>query len=356
MDSTWEKIKPYITLTNIIYIILLSFSCYMLINYLTDMVDGADVKRGIGLFAICLDLGAQYVFMTALIEWGRGRWKKRLYKHRIAAIVLLLIFGLYESCFAVPSSISFFLVQVDKKEKVNQTITDQTNENRDKLKDIKDELAALNIGLAAEAKTTIRQNGQAIIDRKKELQAQRDAIENNNKETAQIQDKIITGAVNSFKVTADNFGINEKLAKVLTFGISILLLRVLMILFCIKIKGERVAAAAKEVSKSTLPDTLLEENLKEVLPSNLNNYKKELLEFTEALFGDNKKLKGDPVVSKKTGIPTERCAKYRKYLSKLHIEDTPVISKKQGGSVSNFPKEVIQNFIIGGAKHDPSFS
>ena len=73
---------------------------------------------------------------------------------------------------------------------------------------------------------------------------------------ARIQDKIITGAVNSFKVTADNFGINEKLAKVLTFGIAIFLLRVLMILFCIKIKGERVPAMLKEVSKSTLPDTL----------------------------------------------------------------------------------------------------
>jgi hypothetical protein len=121
----------------------------MLINYLTDMVDGSDVKRGIGLFAICLDLGAQYVFITTLTEWSRGRWKKGIYKHRIAALILLLIFGLYETCFAVPSSISFFLVQVDKKEKTNQAIIDQANDNRDKLQDIKDELAALNIGLAA---------------------------------------------------------------------------------------------------------------------------------------------------------------------------------------------------------------
>ncbi len=267
MNNTWERIKSYLTLTNLIYLILLSFSCYMLINYLTDMVDGTDVKLGIGLFAICLDMGAQYVFITALIEWSRGRWKKGLYKHRIAAIVLLLIFGLYESCFAVPSSISFFLVQVDIKEQVNRTIADQTNDNRDKLKDIKDELAALNIGLAAEAKTTIRQNGQAIIDRKKELQAQWDAIENDNKETARIQDKIFTGAINSFKVTADNFGINEKFAKVLTFGIAIFLLRILMILFCIKIKGERLAAiTATKNTESETCETKFEKDETETEP------------------------------------------------------------------------------------------
>jgi hypothetical protein len=323
----------------------------MLINYLTDMVDGSDVKRGIGLFAICLDTGAQYVFITALTEWSRGQWKKRLYKHRIAAIILLLIFGLYETCFAFPSSISFFLVQVDKKEKANQALITQVTDNRDKLKDINDELAALNIGLMAEAKTTIRQNGQSIIERKKELQKQRDELEKGNGKTAKVIDKIATSAVNSFDVTAENFGIPKRRAKVLTFGIAIFLLRVLMILFCIKIKGEQVVAV-----KSTLPGTPPEENPEEVLRGDSDNYKKELLDFIEALFGDNKKLNGDPVVSQKTGIPPERCAKYRKYLSELHIGDKPAIHKSQGGSVSNFPKEELRDFIKGGITHDPSFS
>ena len=244
MLNTWQKIKPYITLTNIIYCILISFSCYMLINYLTDMVDGSDVKRGIGLFAICLDLGAQFVFITALTEWNRGKWKKGLYKYRIAAVILLLIFGLYETCFAVPSSISFFLVQVDKKEKANQAIISQVTDNRDKLKDINDELAALNIGLAAEAKTGVRQYSQNIIERKKELQKQRDEIESGNGKTAKIIDNIALSAVNSFDVTADNFGIPKKRAKVFTFGIAIFLLRVLMILFAIKLKGAKAAAVA----------------------------------------------------------------------------------------------------------------
>lgn len=348
VDSTWEKIKPYITLTNIIYCILLSFSCYMLINYLTDMVDGSDVKREIGLFAICLDVGAQYVFITALTEWNQGKWKKGIYKHRLAAIILLLIFGLYETCFAIPSSISFFLVQVDKKEKANQAIITQVSDNRDKLKDLNDELVALNIGLAAEAKTGVRQYSQNIIDRKKELQKKRDEIESSDAKTAKIINKIAASAVNSFDVTADTFGIPKKRAKVFTFGIAIFLLRVLMILFCLKIQGRSAVTTVKEVSKSTSSDTLLEKNPEEVLLSNSDNYKKELLQFTEALFGDNKKLNGDPVVSQKTGIPPERCAKYRKYLSELHIGDTPVISKRQGGSISNFPKEVIQNFIIEG--------
>jgi hypothetical protein len=249
----------------------------MLINYLTDMVDGSDIKRGIGLFAICLDLGAQYIFITALTEWSRGRWKKGIYKYRIAAIILLLIFGLYETCFAVPSSISFFLVQVDKKEKTNQAIIDQAGDNRDKLKDIKDELAALNIGLAAEAKTGVRQYSQNVIDRKKELQKQRDEIENSNSKTSTIIDKIAVSAINSFDVTTDNFGIPKKRAKVLTFGIAIFLLRVLMILFCIKIKGERAAikAAADETDTETETEISVTDkiNMSQIVTDNVTDIK-----------------------------------------------------------------------------------
>jgi hypothetical protein len=443
MKIDLEKIKPYITLTNIIYSILLAFSCYMLINYLTDMVDGSDVERGIGLFAICLDLGAQYVFITALTEWSRGKWKKGLYKYRITAIILIFIFGLYETCFAVPSSISFFLVQVDKKEKANQAVITQVTDNRDKLQDIKDELAALNVGLMAEAKTTIRQNGQSILDRKKELQKQRDEIEKGNSQNAQIIDKIASSAVNSFDVTAENFGIPKQRAKVLTFGIAIFLLRVLMILFCIKIKGERAALTALNETKSksgqkpgtneTLSDTgkealsrstsladsswsgemeketkndtesKMDETLvnteKEVLSRNtsladsswsfeveketktdtelktnetLINTEKEVLSrstspansslddspgsepkvlknefirFTEALFNDTRKLNGDPVVSQKTGIPLERCTRYRQVLSSLRIGDKTAIFKTQGGSVSNYPKADLLEYL-----------
>jgi hypothetical protein len=157
-----------------------------------------------------------------------------------------------------------------------------------------------------------------------------------------------------FGSIGDRFNVKGETLELYVFIVIAILIELGLLITSKDIKTNTKSTSLKPTA--SFQSTSNSDNLLgEVLIDDILDSKKELLQFTEALFSDNKKLNGDPVVSQKTGIPPERCAKYRKYLSELHIGDKPAISKKQGGSVSNFPKEVIQNFI-GGIIHDPSFS
>jgi hypothetical protein len=376
--------------------VFLFFSAYLLVNYLTGLVEDPAIKRGVAFFAVSLDVAMQFVILArGKASWKKGSWAKGLIKYRVIAIILFTLYAVYVIFYAILSAVGFFMVEVEKTETKITEFKDIQKENRQRLKEIAAEMDALAVQLKTEGGTGYGQNSKTITARMDALKAEREQINQKSGKTLAVKDKLIKGAVNSFDVLSGNLGVKKNRLKLLIFGISVTMLQVIIILTSwggeaeketktdteLKTKetlvniGKEVLSGSTsltesswsgEAEKKTKTDTELktDETLvnigKQVLSGSTSLVdsflddspggesevlKNEFIRFTEALFNDNRKLNGDPVVSQKTGIPLERCARYRQVLSSLRIGDKTAIFKTQGGSVSNYPKVDLLEYL-----------
>jgi cytochrome c-type biogenesis protein CcmE len=419
----------------ILQAVFLFFSAYLLVNYLTGLVEDPSIKRGVAFFAVSLDVAMQFVILArGKVSWKKGSWAKGLIKYRVMAIILFILYAVYVIFYAILSAVGFFMVEVEKTETKITEFKDIQKENRQRLKEIAAEMDALVVQLKTEGGTGYGQNSKTITARMDALKAEREQINQNSGKTLAVKDKLIKGAVNSFDVLAGILGVKKNRLKLLIFGISVTMLQVIIILTSWSGEAEKetktgtesktketLVNTGKEVlsgstspadsswsgeaeneaktdmesktnetlvntenevlsestslvdsswsgeaEKDTKTDTKLKTNEmlvntgKEVLSGStslvdlsLNEspgcepevLKNEFIRFTEALFNDNRKLNGDPVVSQKTGIPLDQCARYRQVLSSLRIGDKTAIFKTQGGSVSNYPKADLLEYL-----------
>ena len=340
--------------------IFLFFSCYLLVNYLTGLVDDPVLKKGVALFAICLDVSMQFVILArGKKSWRKGKWSKGFSKYRVMALLLFLLYAIYVIFYAVLSAVGFFLVEVDQTEARITEIKNIQSDRRERLNEIAAEMDALTVQLKTEGMTGYGQNSKIITARMDALKAERQEFQQNNSESLTVKEKMIKSAVNSFEVLSNNLGIPPNRLKIFIFGIAVVMLQVIIVLtswngeverrnpnrkFSPAVRKDKIpyGVGGKVLLESASPGNSSGTKSTGSGPKTLDN---ELFRFTEALFNDTKKLNGDPVVALKTGIPPERCAKYRQYLSSLRIGAKTAIFKTQGGSVANFPKGDLLDYI-----------
>lgn len=230
--------------------IFLFFSCYLLVNYLTGLVEDPVVKKGIAAFGICLDIAMQFVILArAKFNWRKGRWSKGFIKYRVISILLFFLYAVYVIFYAILSAVGFFLVEVDKKETVIAEIKITQSDNQQRLQEIADEIKALNLQLVTESRTGYGNNSKAIIARKDSLIAERERIKTSNLESLTIQEKVYQSAANSFHTLSSNMGIPSNILKILVFGISVIMLYVFIILTSWEIE-EKPEATSETVNKT----------------------------------------------------------------------------------------------------------
>lgn len=345
----YQTIFRYILLSIFLY-----FSCYLLVNYMTGLVKNPDIKKGVSFFTVVLDVGMQVIILArAKQNWGAGSWKKGQWKRRMIALILFAFYAVYLIFFAILSAVGFFMVEVQKTEAEITAIQETQSDNRERLKEISDELKAWNIQLATEGKTGYGDNSKEIKEEIRKLKEERAKIETENRKSFTVRQEAVKSAVNSFEVLSKKLGVNRDNLETLVFGIAVIMLYVFIIILT---EGEFAKKPASNQAATT-GETLTGEMVSgkallgdspepaEVLSDGPETAKKELLTFTEALFNDSRKLNGIQITSLKTGIPPERCNDYRKYLDELQINGVPVINKKQGGSIANFPKGELLEYI-----------
>jgi hypothetical protein len=292
------------------------------------------------LFKIYAGSGA--IFAGLFAQYLRGRaaaYRKRKWKwDRWKAVGLWFIVIIYIVIFEFISAFGVIVSKVDMEEQMYQQTSDiQTNVNTD-LTDIRNDIRAKKEQRNLEFKdhgrgrkyNQFEDEIKALEDQRKKLEVKLNAVS----KTSKIVSKSVFADLNF------NTGIEAKWFKISMSSALLLLIFSAPLMFPWKISLDGLDWEAK---KSTSPDTTQPE--KALLNDSLSRIK-ELLEFTEALFSDfSAKLNGESAISKKTGIPIERCLEYRKYLDELHIGDVAVINKRQGGSVCNFSKDEVLQFL-----------
>jgi len=231
MANIFDYLRTNFKFRYIFQAIFLFFSCYLLVNYLTGLVEDPAIKKGIAMFAICLDVAMQFVILArGKATWRKGNWSKGFIKYRVMAIILFSLYAVYVIFYAVLSAVGFFLVEVDKTEVKLTGFKTVQSDNRQRLNEIAAEMDALNLQLKTESKTGFGQNSKTIISRIDALKAERETIRQGKSKTLTVNEKLIKSAVNSFEVLSNNFGIPQNRLKILIFGISVVMLQVIIIL------------------------------------------------------------------------------------------------------------------------------
>jgi hypothetical protein len=259
-----DFLRKYFKVRYIFQAIFLFFSCYLLVNYLTGLVDDPAVKKGIAAFGICLDVAMQFIILArAKFNWRKGSWsKKGFIKYRVTSLLLFILYAIYVIFYAVLSAVGFFLVEVDKKEATIAEMKTTQSDNQQRLQEIADEIKALNLQLVTESKTGYGSNSKAIIARKDNLIAERERIKSSNRESLTVQEKVYQSAANSFHTLSSNMGIPSNILKLMVFGISVIMLYVFIILTSWEI--EEIHAVVSETVNETVNKTVNETDVETV--------------------------------------------------------------------------------------------
>lgn len=341
LRNHYQSIIRYILLS-----IFLFFSCYLLVQYFTGLINNPVVKTGAAVFVTILDIAMQIIVLARAKQyWSAGEWKRNQWKKKMIALFLFSFYAVYLVFYAIMSAVGFFMVEVEKTTAEIVEIQETRTNNQSRIKTIDGELNALNIQLATEGKTGYGGNSKEIIKRKETLEAEREKLQAENRKSLTVKQETVKSAVNSFELLSRKLGVNQDNLETLVFGIAVISLYLFIILLTegdITKKPANNQRTATTTEKALLGDS---PEPAEVLSDGPETAKKELLTFTEALFNDSRKLNGIQITSLKTGIPPERCNDYRKYLDELQINGVPVISRKQGGSIANFPKDELLEYI-----------
>jgi hypothetical protein len=231
MTDILSLIRIHFKFKYIFQAIFLFFSAYLLVNYLTGLVEDPAIKKGVAFFAVSLDVAMQFVILArGKVSWVKGEWKKGLVKYRVMAIILFTLYAVYVIFYAILSAVGFFMVEVERTETKIAEFQNTQKDNRQRLKEIAAEMDALTVQLKTEGGTGYGQNSKTITARMDALKAERELINHNSGKNLSVRDKLIKSAVNSFDVLASNLGVKKNRLKLLIFGISVTMLQVIIIL------------------------------------------------------------------------------------------------------------------------------
>jgi hypothetical protein len=316
MPLNHKHLKP------VINAVFLTLSCFLITYFLIQLTDNLLMKIGVGLFAIALD-----VFMQYVLGLGKSYFKTQKFR----AVILFACYAAYVIIYAVPSAIGFFAVEIATQEQATAKTEIAATINRQRLTQINQTVKALNAQLTKEAGTGYGPRSQNILTKIEALTNEQKQIESSF--SAPWRSKNVPK--NIFGSLGQVFGIPANILKIFIFGTSVLMLYLGLILTSWDVRIEVNIQAEKTSSVNVTSEKIC-----------INENKQELSTFIDALFeGTKRRLNGNDPISKKTGLPFEKCVRFRELLGSLIIKDLPAINIVQGASTANYPKEIILDYI-----------
>jgi len=307
-----EWIKPVVNIT--CFLFLFALTVYGLVHITNNPI----LQGIIGLVAFVLDS-----YMLFILSKAKYLWSKNLDIDKLKSVGYFAVYTIYTVLYVFLFAIGFFLAELDTNEQVITNSNTVHEINVALIKSNQAQIDAYVIAQAAENKTTRGKNAKEIETLIAKLKNENRNLYKGIDQTSNKNKEVSTNFLLSL---AKVFGLKDTRGlKILLFGVLVLLLQ-----FCLISSSFNIVIDEKGKVK------------------NLDEFKKELLIFLEALFEGRtgSALNGVNPISEQTGIPLERCYQYRKYLSELKVNGGMAISVDKGATTANYPREFIRNFII----------
>lgn len=322
-----------------------------------SMFDNVWFKIGAMLFGVILDIFMQWEYaegrqagkrgIEEFKKWSASKKAKQNYSAYWAwcfakAFFLFSFYLAYIFVWAMPSAIGFFAAEVSHKAEIRQKANTIYQAKQARLNQISGTLAALNAQLNTEAGTGYGRNSREVAERIDKLSEE----QKNLLESLENLPEVSENVSGTFAALEKVYGIPSGKLIMYLFGACVAMLYLGMVLT----SGAWDRKEANQPVEAPAPVAVTVEEPKEEPKPEPTQEQKELVKFVEALFDTTRKnLNGDARVSERTGIPPERCAYYRDYLSRFTIRGKPAIDKRQGVSLPNYSKDTVIKHILGGA-------
>lgn len=308
-----------------INLVFLSISIFLSTYFMAQLSNNPFIRAGIVVFAIGLEAAMQYVLALGRGNWGRGKWKKGYAHYRGKALVLLFCYACYILIYNIPSAVGFFVMEINAQEQVYSKVEIAETVNRQRLQQISQTIDNLNRQLAAESETGYGTRSKAVMEQLDKLSTEQKKLQKTFSESPGEVSKV---SKNVFKSLGEVFNVPANFLKVIIFGTSIAMLCLILIITSWDIKiddpGREVTESIREAAAS-IPE-----------PVAMTDDKRELVAYVNAAIRDTGKLNGNERVAEQTGLPLEKCDKFKEWLVEKGL-----ITKVQGASVANYPKNVI---------------
>jgi hypothetical protein len=336
-----------------INLIFLSISIFLSTYFMVQLTDNYYIRVGIAVFAIGLEAAMQYVLALGKAYFKRYGWAK------LQAMILFVCYALYILIYNIPLAIGFFATEIDTQEQAAAKVEMVDTINRQKLLQINQTIDNLNRQLAAESKTGYGARSKAIMEQLDKLSVEQFKLQKSFSETSGQTSKTLKVQKNVFGSLGKVLGVPANFLKVVIFGTSIAMLCLILIITSWDIKidtdtvSKPVAATRREAAAATadpvedkssavmadisdvvdMADTAGQEA---PLTESTDKGKRELITYVNAAIRGTGKLNGNERVAEQTGIPLEKCDRFKGWLIEQEL-----VKKGQGASAANFPKSVI---------------
>lgn len=313
--------------------IFLTFSCLLIIVSYTRGIKDILTKIGAIIVLATLDIAMQWILGLAKAYWKA----KYITLHKTKCIVLIIMWLWYITVFAIPTGVGFFKHNLSvQKTQITSIINSHTRyndiyeQNKKTIENLQAQLELESKSIHGKRSETLTSKIAKLEEKQTELNEKLNKNEKENEKVSQVTDQ-------SFKEISDVLiTINSKFTD-----------EFLMLLACFSAVAMIYLFLALTAWDVPIENKAVQEN-------KLDDFKKKLLIFLDALFeGRNKSgLKKDiPVngirtTSELTKMSEDECIGYRDHLATLKVNGGYAITVTQGGTTANHSKEFIRNFII----------
>jgi hypothetical protein len=312
-----------------INLIFLSISIFLSTYFMVQLTDNSYIRAGIAVFAIGLEAAMQYVLALGKAYFKRYGWAK------LQALILFACYAIYILVYNIPSAIGFFVMEIDIQEQAAAKVEMVDAINRQRLEQIGKTIDNLNRQLGREADTGYGVRSKAIMEQLDKLSTEQSNLQKSFSETSETSEKVLKVQKNVFGSLGKVLGVRANFLKVVIFGTSIATLCLILIItsWDVKIDTDTVGKPVAAAVMADISDTAGQEA---PLAEPGDKDKAELITYVNAAVRDTGKLNGNERVAEQTGLPLERCNKFKEWLIEQGL-----IRKGQGASVAMYPKEVI---------------
>lgn len=330
--------------------VFLASSCFFSVNFIIVLFQNAIFDKVVAVFAIFIEIYFQYSLYLAEKRKQEGKkWAARGLK--------IQYFLIYVCIYCHLSGLGFFLTEVQSTNVVLRRQEFVETANMDRIKQIDQEFATLNAHLIKEAESGYGRRSESITKRMDELKKERETlVERFNETSGTSQVKDATTVKNSFRGLAEAFRVSENFLQLIVFETIMAIIYIGLYVTRWMPEGQeakessRVEEKFRHKARQSSPESSNEkfqgspESFDGKLQSSPGSFEKPQSEwerFVRASIRESGNLNSAKRVSMLTGIPIDRCLKYRKRLEAMTIDGELVVETVQGGSRVRFDRDVI---------------
>lgn len=163
------------TLKRFVNISFLSLSICLSAYFLLFLSKSPTVKVIAVLFAIMYELGNRYIIAAGKTAWKKAKLIKGYIHHYFTALLLFLFYGVY-IIYNIISGAGFFITEIAIQDRAAAQAEVVQTANLEKLAQINRSIDTLNRALEVEVETSFRSKSEALEEKIKEREAERDVL------------------------------------------------------------------------------------------------------------------------------------------------------------------------------------